>query len=198
VTVLVRPIPVDRLLVPAAHAPLPDGFARIRQSLSSGLPATFRLDAELALALYAPTGDALLWRDAQGDEPVAFAREDDEPVDAGIPADDAAARVPVRLVLLRADAIVAAIPLVPAPPRPVPDQGGERGVAIELAVLDYSIHAGNLRDAGDYGSFIDLAWRRIDRGTARFSLPALDPRVAARFAGIVQSELGRPDDGGSR
>lgn len=188
------PIPVDRILVPPAPAALPDGFIRMRQSLERGLPATFRLDAELSLALYAPTGDARLWRDARGDEPVAIAADDDTPASAVDPI-DLAARAPLRMVLLRAGAIVGAVPLVPCPPRRVPDGGGAQGALIDLAVLDYRIHAGNLRQAGDYGSFLDIAWRRIDRAGARFSLPPLDQRVASRFAGIVQSEVGVPEGG---
>jgi hypothetical protein len=186
--VAIPPIPVDRILVPATPAALPEGFTRLRQSLERGLPATFRLDPELALALYAPTGDARLWRDARGDEPVAIAADDDVPVAGEV--EDLTARAPLRMVVLRAGTIVAAVPLVPCPPRRIPDGGGEQGALIEIAVLDFRIYAGNLRQSGDYGSFIDLAWRRIDRGTDRFSLPPLDPRVAERFAGVVQSEVG--------
>jgi hypothetical protein len=195
--VAILPIPVDRLLVPAAPPALPDAFARVRQSLERGLPATFRLDPELALALYVPTGDAVRWRDARGDETVVAAADDDLAAPTG--ATDPVARAPVRLVLLRAGQIAAAVPLVPGPPRRLPnggDGGGAGGALIELAVLDFRIHAGNLRQAGDYGSFIDLAWRRIDRGADRFALPRLPPRVAARFAGLFESEIGEPGGGG--
>lgn len=188
------PIPVDRILVPAAPRVVPDGFARVRQSLERGLPATFRLDPELALAVYAPTGDARLWRDLRGDEPVAIAADDDAPAAAVDPV-DLVARAPVRLVLMRAGAVVTAVPLVPGPPRRVPDGGGAQGALIELAVIDYRIFAGNLRQAGDYGSFIDLAWRRIDRAPDRFTLPPLDLRVAERFAGVIRSEVG--EEGGA-
>jgi hypothetical protein len=184
--VALLPIPVDRLLVPPAPADLPNGFVRVRQSLERGLPATFRLDPELSLALYAPTGDALLWRDARGDESVTAAADDDEPVFAGATG-EVVARAPLRLVLLRAGAIVGAMPLVPGPPRRVPDHGV---ALVELAVLNFRVHAGNLRQAGDYGSFVDVAWRRIDRSADRFALPPIDPRVASRFAGQIQSQVG--------
>lgn len=187
------PIPVDRMLVPAAARAVPESFSRLRQSLERGLPATFRLDPELSLAVYAPTGDARLWRDLRGDEAVAIAADDDAPALAVDPV-DLVARAPVRLVLLRRSVVVAAVPLVPGPPRRVPDGGGAQGALIEITVLDYRIFAGNLRQAGDYGSFIDLAWRRIDRAGDRFGLPPLDPRVAERFAGVIQSEVGEGGD----
>lgn len=193
----ILPIPVDRLLVPPAPAALPDSFERVRPSLERGLPATFRLDPELSLALYAPTGDAVRWRDVRGDEIVATAAEDDAPSVSGA-AGEPVARAPLRLILLRAGAIVAAVPLVPGPPRRIPDHGGAGGALIELAILDFRIHAGNLRQAGNYGSFLDVAWRRIARGTDRFALPPLDPRVAARFAGQIQSQVGEGDAGGRR
>lgn len=188
----IPPIPVDRLLVPAVRAPAPDGFARVRQSLEGGLPATLRLDPQLALALCAPTGDALRWRDARGDEPVAAAGDDDEPATAATAAATAepVARAPLRLVLLHGGAVVATVPLVPGPPRRLPDHGGAAGALIELAVLDFRVHAGNLREAGSFGSFLDLAWRRVERGTDRFALPPVAPRVAARFAGQIQSQVG--------
>jgi hypothetical protein len=188
------PIPVDRLLVPPAPAALPDSFERVRQSLERGLPATFRLDPQLSLALYAPTGDAVRWRDAHGDEIVAAAAEDDAPTVPG-DIDDAVSRAPLRLIVLSAGAIIAAVPLVPGRPRRIPEHGGA-GALIDLAILDFRIHAGNLRQAGNYGSFLDVAWRRVERGTDRFALPPLDPRVAARFAGQIQSQVGEDSAGG--
>ncbi|HEY0987409.1 MAG TPA: hypothetical protein VGD80_10175, partial [Kofleriaceae bacterium] len=56
--------------------------------------------------------------------------------------------------------------------------------------LDHALHAGTLRGAGDFGSFIEFAWRRVDRGTDTFARPPLDPRVAARFTGQLQSNIG--------
>ena len=181
-----RPMPVDRLLVPDRVAAVPDGFTRLRQALAGGLPASFRLDAELALAVYLPTGLARRWQDARGDDVIARAADDDAPHhDGAAPT----VRPPFRLVLLQAGAIAAAVPLVPGPRRRLPDGDGDRAL-VELVVLDYQINAGSLRQAGDFGSFLDLAWRRADRGADRFALPPIAPRVAARFAGAVQSQVG--------
>ena len=114
---------------------------------------------------------------------------------AGATADDPAARAPLRLVLLRAGRVVASMPLVPASPRRLPDDGGAQGALVDLVVLAYQVNAGNLRQAGDYGSFLDFAWRRVDAGSDRFALPPLDRRVAERFSGTIQSQVGEPEGG---
>jgi len=63
--------------------------------------------------------------------------------------------------------------------------------AIDAGNLPLAVAAvGDLRELGDFGSFVDFAWRRIDRGTDQFNLPAVDPRVAERFSGRIESELG--------
>jgi len=189
------PIPVDRYLVPAQPPPLPASFTRVRQSLERGLPANLRLDEELTLALYVPTGDAVLWRDADGGAPVSAAGEETTPVAAAV--EDPVARAPARLVLRRAGQNVAVVPLTAGLRRRLPDDGTQ-GALVDIWVLDFQLNAGTLRQLGDFGSFIDLGWRRIDRGTDRFALPPLDPRVAERFAGTVQSEVGDRSAGEGR
>jgi hypothetical protein len=188
------PIPVDRLLVPADPPAPPDSFARVRQALERGLPASVRLDDELSLALYVPTGDALLWRDADGDAPVAAAADDAAPRAAAV-GDDPVAEAPARLVLRRAGQKVAVVPLVAGLRRRLPDDGGARGALVEIWIRDFQLNAGTLRQTGDFGSFVDLAWRRVDRGADRFALPPLDPRVAERFAGAIESQVGVADGG---
>jgi len=189
------PIPVDRYLVPAQPPVLPASFTRVRQSLERGLPAILRLDEELTLALYVPTGDAVLWRDADGDAPISAAADETAPTDAALK-EDAVARAPARLVLRRGGKNVAVVALAAGLRRRLPDDGGVQGAVIEIWILDFQLNAGTLRQLGDFGSFIDFGWRRIDRGTDRFALPPLDPRVAERFVGTVQSEVGDPSAGG--
>lgn len=183
------PIPVDRYLVPADTAPiLPADATTVHQPLVRGLPATFQLDTELSLALFVPTGDAALWRDADGSELIASA---DEETAARAPddAEDVVARPAARLVLLRGPENLAAVPLRAGLTRRLPDDGAA-ATLIELWVLDYALHAGTLREIGDFGSFVDYAWRRIDRATDQFALPALDPRVAEEFIEQFESQVG--------
>ena len=184
------PIPINRYLVPPELPPLPDAFTRVRQILDRALPASIRLDDELSLALYVPTGDAILWRDLDGRAPTLAAADEIAPRDAAATTDPAA-RPPVRLVLRCAGRNLGSAPLVTGLRRRLPDDG-ENGALVEIWIRDFQISAGTVRDVGDFGSFIDFGWRRIDRGAPQFELPPLDPRVAERFAGAIQSEVGVP------
>jgi hypothetical protein len=185
----ILPIPVDRYLVPADAAPgLPADAVQVHQPLLRGLPATFALDNELGLALFVPTGDALLWRDADAGALIAAGSEERAPR-APDDREDPVARPPARLVLRRGTTLLAEAPLRAGLTWRMPDDGGGSQL-IELWILDYALHAGTLRELGDFGSFVDFAWRRIDRGTDQFTLPALDPRVAERFSRRVESQLG--------
>jgi hypothetical protein len=191
------PIPVDRYLVPAQVPPLPDSFTRVRQSLERGLPATLRLDDELSLALYVPLGDAVLWRDADGAAPVLVAGDETASNDA-TRIDDPVARAPARLVLRRAGQNLAVLVVAAGLRRRLPDDGGTQGALVEIWIRDFQLYAGTLRQLGDFGSFIDFGWRRVDRGADQFALPPLDPRVAERFVGTIQSEVGDPSAGEGR
>jgi hypothetical protein len=64
---------------------------------------------------------------------------------------------------------------------------------IDLHVADWLLHAGCVRGPGDYGSFIEVAWRRIDSGANTFPLAPVDPHVAARNPALSQSAVGIPD-----
>lgn len=182
-------IPVDRFLVPAGPPVAPADFNIVVQPLLRGLPAELRLDAELNLIVYAPTGDANLWRDADPSAIVCHGAEELLPRGAQVATPEVTARPPVRLVLRRAGIFVAALPLAVGLRRRLPDNGS-LGSLVELMVLDYRIHAGTLCQPGDFGSFVRFAWKRADRMPGAFHLPPLAPRVAERFAGQVQSELG--------
>jgi hypothetical protein len=185
----ILPIPVDRYLVPADAAPtVPVDAVQVHQPLVRGLPASFQLDPELSLALFVPTGDAMRWRDADGTELIAAASEESAPRGPNEP-EDLVARPPARLVLRRGTRNLAAVPLRAGLTRRIPDDGTTAPV-VELWILSYALHAGTLRDVGDFGSFIDFAWRRIDHAIDRFALPPIDPRVAERFAAKLESQVG--------
>ncbi len=182
-------IPVDRYLVPADGPVVPPGFDLVMQPLVNGLPAELRLDADLSVIVFAPTGDANFWRDAESSILVCAGDEDLAANPATALPVAATARAPVRLVVQRGGVLVGAVPLVIGVRRHVPDPG-VMGTAIEIAILGYRIHAGTMRQAGDFGSFVRFAWRRADRGSNEYVLPRLAPRVAERFAGQLQSEVG--------
>ncbi|WP_164015759.1 hypothetical protein [Pyxidicoccus trucidator] len=191
------PIPASRYLVPDAAPRLPADMTRVRVPLVRGLPQPLPLDGEFDLVLYAPLGQAVLVRDSDSTALVGSgaperARHTPGPATRRLiaSASQALARAPARLVVRRGGAILGALPLAAGLWRAVPDHGGAPGARLEVVVLDWALHAGTLRGAGDYGSFVELAWRRADAGSERFVLSRLDARVAARFQGLIQSELG--------
>lgn len=180
------PIPVDRYLIPADIAPaVPSGAVRVRQPLVRGLPATIALDQDLSLGVLVVTGTAKQWIEAQGSELICASDEDGAPRQ---PDDDEepVARAAARLVLLRGQTIIATVPLRAGLTRRLPDDGGA-GAVIDLWILSYALHAGTLREVGDFGSYVELAWQRIDRGTDRFDLAPLDPRVEERLLAKIRA-----------
>jgi hypothetical protein len=170
-------------------------LAPVSALLTSGLPQTIVLDGDVSLTLTLPTGVALQWRDA---EPLALVSSSDvelEPYtpDPGEPV-GAVRRAPLRLLVLAGGRPVAAVPLVAGLHRTVPDQGGPDGVRIELEVARWEIRAGTLRSPGDFGSFVELAWGRADRGGDAFEPPPLNPMFLRRSAepARLQSDVGAP------
>jgi len=163
--------------------------------LPRGVPENLALDAELSLALFVPTGDAMLWRNGAADASVVAADDENTPV-ASPATEDPIARAMPRLVLRRARQNIGVVPLVAGLARRLPDDGASPAV-IELRILDFALNVSAMRNAGDGSSFVELAWRRVDRGTSRFSLPPIDPRVAERFAGVFKSQVGGDDSAGS-
>jgi hypothetical protein len=191
------PIPVSRYLVLTTAVRLPAEMERVRLPLVQGLPQQVPLDAEFDLVLYAPLGNAVLLRDASPTALVSSSEPEGMPqlpVPAAsqllIAATQALVGTPARLVVRRVGTVLGALPLAAGVQRALPDDGGPLGARLDIIVLGWALHAGTLRAPGDFGSFIELAWRRVDAGVDRFDLPKLDPRVAAHSQGIIQSELG--------
>lgn len=190
-----QPIPVQRFLVPDSKPVAPEGFTEVRETILGGLPYTIQLDQEIKLILLVPTGLATVWRDA--DPTTIVTQSTGELAPATVATDSeigGVTRVPARLVMQSAGAIVASVPLAAGLRRMLPDAGDpERGARIELAILAWDIRAGSLRGAGDFGSNIALAWRRADKAEESFSTPPISPQLIARLEPEFRmaSELGR-------
>jgi hypothetical protein len=165
----------------------PDGWERRLVELVSGLPATIDLDRELSLVLVAPSGLAATWRDAAGDAVVSTS--DDERAPRQPPAQNAppspvgaVERFPLRLVERFKGSSGAAVPLAAGMRREVPDSGAASGpVVADVALLSWDIRAGSLRGGGDFGSRIELAWRRADGDNAAAEAAPTHPRVLRRI-----------------
>jgi hypothetical protein len=157
-------------------------LARRTEPLVAGLPQTIVLDADVSLALALPNGLAAQWLDADPQALVSSSRRELEPHAPGGEPAGAVLRPPLRLLLLVRSAPVAAVPLVAGLRRLVPDDGGPAGVRVELEIVGWEVRAGTLRSPGDFGSFVDLAWRRADSAAERFEPPELNPMLLRRMA----------------
>ena len=186
---LMPPIPVDRELVPETRLPIPAGLARSRQILVRGVPFAWPLDLELGLVLIVPAGDAVRWRDADPTAIVADSDLDDAPNLPGDP--ESPRRAPARLLVRRGRDVLAAVPLVAGLWRVLPDGDADQSI-VELYIVGFRMAAGTLRGAGDYGSFVEVAWRRVGRGTPSFTPPPIDRRVAERVGEPAPSASDAP------
>jgi hypothetical protein len=172
----VPPIPVNRYLVPPVQPSTPDGFTAVSQTLTAGVPQTITLTDDLALTLVVPNGLAHAWRDADPAALISGSGSEIRPF-ADTPEMGSSRRAPARVLLRRTGTTLASVPLVAGLHRFIPDHGDPtEGVAVELAIISWQLHAGILRGPGDFGSRIDLAWRRADLGSDFFSeLPEVPP-----------------------
>jgi hypothetical protein len=90
---------------------------------------------------------------------------------------------PARLLLRRAAETIAVVPLVADRTARISESGdSDRGAVVELSILGWEIRAGSLRGPGDFGSRLEIAWRRCDRAEDRFEPPPVNRRAAERLA----------------
>ncbi len=185
VDLLVAPSPMAAALAATG----PSELARLRHSIARGLPSVIPLDNELQLVLTLPTGQVRPWLALSVDQVVSRSAEESapHPASAASPPQEVVARPPLSLVLVRRNRPVAAAPLVLGSRRLLPNSGGAPAV-IELLVLGWEVRAGSLRGPGDVGSWIELAWRRVDRGTSTFAPPPIPVGVAQRVAAALAAE----------
>lgn len=186
--------PVRARLVGPVDAAVPEGLTRVEQGLVLGVPQRLRLDAELELALIVPTGLAIEWRDGAPDASVSSSAPQRAPSDGDDPdAVGVLGAPPAQLVVLDRGQPVGVVPLVAGARRRIPAGGiDDRGVRVEIAVLDWDLRSGALRGPGDTLSRVVLAWRRLDRAADAFSVPPVPRKVKVRLAPayVMESDLG--------
>jgi hypothetical protein len=187
---VMTPMPMDRFLTPEEPIAIPAGFTRSRQELTRGVPFRWPLESDLSLVLLVPTGFAALWREADPDAVVSAATDETQAHTAPRGADPLE-RPAIRVILRKGSDTVATIPLAAGLSRVTPDGDGGRTV-VDLYVAGWLLHAGCMRGPGAYGSFVEVAWRRVERGANTFPLAPIDPHVAARNTALAQSAAGIP------
>lgn len=174
-------VPIAGYLVPADPPPLPDAMERRVETLTGGLAQAIELDRDVSLLLLVPNGLATAWRDADPAQLVSSSAPELAAAPGG--ADEPVGRVDQaapRLVVLMGGQTLGSVPLVAGSQRPVPDSGGG-GEVVELAILGWELHAGTLRGPGDFGSRLELAWRRSDRAGDTFEPAPLNAQLLARL-----------------
>jgi hypothetical protein len=166
---------IVRELVPPPPRTAPSGLATVTTRILAGLPHSIVLTEDVRLIVTLATGDAILWRDADAAAVVTTSDEERTPPDRMD--EGPRRRAPAALVVQRGRRVLATLPLALVGHR-VTDSAG--GFALDLVTLGWEIRAGSLRGGGDFGSFVSVAWKRVDGGAMRFESPRIHPRVAAR------------------
>ena len=169
-----------------------DDYTIVRSPVTNGLPHIIHLAEGLRLKVTLPTGLMQTWLEADPSALVSSA--DDElrprPKEFTETVGDAS-RTALRLTLVQGGAVLATIPATLATRRSVPDAGNDaQGVAFDIVLLDWSIHAGTQRGPGDFGSYIHLGWKAADRAASDFSPPALNEFVRRRLSPALSSGIG--------
>jgi hypothetical protein len=185
--------PAARLLVTASTAALPDDFQVIESRLRNGLPHFIDLDRSQRLKLVLPTGLLRPWLDADPAAVVASSADETAPLPAatGKPADPCA-RAPLRVAALL-DTEVATVPVSLRARHLLSNRGSTQGgTVLELAFVEWEIHAGTVCGGGDFGSYLRLAWRRADRAVNVFGPPVINSFLWHRLVPSlrVESKLG--------
>ncbi|HEY3499613.1 MAG TPA: hypothetical protein VGK73_33210 [Polyangiaceae bacterium] len=184
------PFPVARYLVPARTNEVPESFTVLESSLGGGLPHKVDLSSGLSLSIALATGLADAFRRLPLDTVVSssepelapFAELDDW---ASV---DPVARCSLLIAVREQGAVVGTWPLVAGVTRVLGS-----AVPLELVVVGWTLRAGNIVGSGEFGSWLALAYRRLDRGIARFSQPPPHPHVLPKLVRedrYTASELG--------
>lgn len=157
------PLPIEAFLTPETSLLIPGGFVRSRQELTRGVPFQWPLESDLNLVLLVPTGFAAIWRDADPAAVISASSDEGRP-HASPRGIDPQEHPPIRLLLRQGGATLATIPLVVGLFRVTPD-GDQATSIIELFIIRWRLHAGCVRGPGDFGSFVEVAFRRVGNAT---------------------------------
>jgi hypothetical protein len=122
----------------------------IESLVRGGLPHAFALIDGWEATLVVPTGLAHVWLETPPD--VAIASDGPQRSPAG--PDNPPMETTPRLRLKREGAVQAVLPLVVGWPFLVASRGGRRLV---VTIDSFSLHAGDMRGPGNFGSFIKLS-----------------------------------------
>lgn len=186
--------PAARLLIPAALPALPDDFQVVESHLLTGLPHFIDLSKNLRLKLMLPTGLLQSWLDVDPASLVASSEDETLPT-ADAPSEEigGCSRPPLRLAAIQTGTSLATVPASLQARRLLPGDGNAKnGTLLELAFLEWRIHAGTVRGSGDFGSYLKLAWRTANTAVDVFGPPVINPFLWHRLLPVlrIESDLG--------
>ena len=130
----------------------PPGATLVESRITMGLPHVVELLPRWRAVLSMPTGNARAWLDAP----------------AGLTLTEGAPRL-----RFQRDSVTRYVaPLTRGDPFEIVDDGR---ALLRAVILDWALHAGDMRGPGDFGSFVRLAIEPIDAGVSSFGpLPPSD------------------------
>jgi len=168
-----------RFLTPDVSTLPPEGFTKIEERLTNGLPHSITLTGDRRLLLIVPNGVPALWRDSDPAAVVSSSVDERKPKAQVLSLSIGDLSRPPALLLYQVNrTTIASAPLVAGIAQRIPQS--EDPAAVEVMVLDWEIRAGTLRGPGEFGSRIVLGWRAADVGVDRFSEPPLNPVFVQR------------------
>jgi hypothetical protein len=158
--------------------------------IRGGLPHIVELGPRLRALLVLPTGLARPWLDLPASTPVSLGGDALAVTDPTAPPPGFGRAAP-RLRVQRDKATIAVLPLVAGLVQDAAD--APLAVPLQLQVLDWALHVGTVRGAGDFGSFLRLAFRVADRGVDIFGPLPLSTFVIQRLPvhDRIESRSGR-------
>jgi len=178
-----RPIPVDRYLVPAQPADPPADAQVVDVALLTGLPFTISLGSDMALLLTFATGLAKEWRAMDTQAVITQSAVEAEPrTDPTDPVTDSKTGR-LSLALQRGGRTLAVVPVVSGRHRLAePGESGAR--RFDIWILGWDVRAGSIRGPGDFGSRLRLAWRVADKAGGFFAPVPVNSFIILRLVPI--------------
>lgn len=168
--------PIARYLVPVDPPALDDRFAVVHAPITGSLPFPIDLDGTVSLAVSLPTGLAIQWLDADPGDVLTTAQTETAPQsEAAIPVSPLH-RAPVRLYVRIDGRNAASIPLA-AGLSATFSTGSAPATNYAVQILDWEINIGNVRGAGNFGSYVEFAWCRADVAVQQYSTPSINPHL---------------------
>lgn len=172
-------LPVNRRIPLSAEELAEFGYQLVKTQISSGFPATIQLADGYSLILTVPTGSLRLWntaKDALLHTPATLP----DPVNPG-------AAIPV-LLLKKGSSLLGSAPLTAHHCISFTSGAcGHRDVpayVMDIIPIDWQLSTADMRGPNDSRSFLSIAWRRSDRGSAQFETSPV-PRIIQARAGLA-------------